>query len=46
MQKKQRKYEITHTESVMFLSFYYVYKMVLNLERKDLDDQNSIHKSK
>lgn len=46
MQKKQKKYEITHMECVMFLSSCYVCKMVLNLERKDLDYQSSIHKKR
>lgn len=43
MQKKQKKYEITHVECVRLFSSCYIYKMILNLERKDLDYQNDIH---
>lgn len=43
MQKKQKKYEIAHREYIL-LSSRYVCKMVLNLERGDLDYQSSIHK--
>lgn len=37
MQKKQKKYEITHTECVMFLRSCYICKMVFNLERKGIE---------
>ena len=42
MQKKQEKYEITHTQRAIFFSSCYVYKMVLTLEGKELYYQNSI----